>query len=179
MLLRSDLFAPEWYLEAYPDVRDSGTPPLTHYLVHGAGEGRNPSPNFDTQSCLDQHPELARSDTNPQVHYLKNRTRGFRTRHYAEAYCRISSYLQTMTNKGYNPLVAIQLALSCTAPVEMRLRWPQYNGGKESRKMSKTSRRKFTIEQRAAILGRHLVDKVSVSDLCDQYSLQPSVFYTR
>ncbi len=36
----------------------------------------------------------------------------FRTRQYAEAYCRISSYLQTMTNRGYNPLVAIQLALS-------------------------------------------------------------------
>jgi len=36
----------------------------------------------------------------------------FRTRQYAEAYCRISSSLQTMANKGYNPLVAIQLALS-------------------------------------------------------------------
>jgi transposase len=36
----------------------------------------------------------------------------FRTRHYAEAYCRISSYLQTMANHGYNPLVAIQMALS-------------------------------------------------------------------
>ena len=36
----------------------------------------------------------------------------FRIRKYAEAYCRISSDLQTMANKGYNPLVAIQLALS-------------------------------------------------------------------
>ena len=31
----------------------------------------------------------------------------FRTRKYAEAYCRISSYLQSMANQGYNPLVAI------------------------------------------------------------------------
>ena len=31
---------------------------------------------------------------------------------YAHAYCRISSYLQTMANKGYNPLVAIQMALA-------------------------------------------------------------------
>ena len=30
----------------------------------------------------------------------------------AEAYCRISSYLQTMAYQGYNPLVAIQMALS-------------------------------------------------------------------
>jgi aerobic-type carbon monoxide dehydrogenase small subunit (CoxS/CutS family) len=36
----------------------------------------------------------------------------FRKPQYAEAYCRISSYLQTMANRGYNPLVAIQLALS-------------------------------------------------------------------
>lgn len=38
-------------------------------------------------------------------------------------------------------------------------------------------RRHFTAEQKAAILKRHLVDKVSVSDLCDEYQLQPSVFY--
>jgi transposase len=36
----------------------------------------------------------------------------FRTRRYAEAYCRISSYLQTMAYRGYNPLAAIQMALS-------------------------------------------------------------------
>jgi len=39
-------------------------------------------------------------------------TQIFTTSQYAEAYCRISSYLQTMTNQGYKPLVAIQLALS-------------------------------------------------------------------
>ena len=36
----------------------------------------------------------------------------FRTELYAKAFCRISSYLQTMANKGHNPLVAIQMALS-------------------------------------------------------------------
>lgn len=36
----------------------------------------------------------------------------FRTELYAQAYCRISSYLQTMANKGYNPLIAIQMALA-------------------------------------------------------------------
>ena len=36
----------------------------------------------------------------------------FRTRKHAEAYCRISRYLQTMANQGYNPLVAIQMAFS-------------------------------------------------------------------
>jgi transposase len=39
------------------------------------------------------------------------------------------------------------------------------------------TRRHFTAEQKAAILKRHLMDKVQVSDLCDEYQLQPSVFY--
>ena len=41
----------------------------------------------------------------------------------------------------------------------------------------KRPRRHFSAEQKAAILRRHLVDKVQVSDLCDEYKLQPSVFY--
>ena len=45
--------------------------------------------------------------------------------------------------------------------------------------MSKTkrSRRQFTTEQKVAILRRHIVDKVAVSDLCNEFGLQPSVFY--
>jgi transposase len=39
------------------------------------------------------------------------------------------------------------------------------------------TRRQFTAEQKAAILKRHLADKVPVSDLCDEYQLQPSLFY--
>ena len=41
----------------------------------------------------------------------------------------------------------------------------------------KRSRRHFTTEQKVALLKRHLVDKVPVSDLCDEEELQPSVFY--
>lgn len=43
--------------------------------------------------------------------------------------------------------------------------------------MSRRQRRKFTPEDKAAILRRHLADKVPVSDLCEEYKLQPSVFY--
>ena len=35
-----------------------------------------------------------------------------RQERFARAYCRITSYLQTMAYQGFNPLVAIQLALS-------------------------------------------------------------------
>ena len=39
------------------------------------------------------------------------------------------------------------------------------------------TRRRFSPEQKAAILREHLVDRVPVSDLCDKHGLQPTVFY--
>ena len=42
--------------------------------------------------------------------------------------------------------------------------------------MSK-KRKQYTPEEKVAILRRHLVDKVRVSDLCEEYNLQPTVFY--
>ena len=39
----------------------------------------------------------------------------FRTQPHAEAWCRISSYLTSMAALGYNPLVAIQIALAGNA----------------------------------------------------------------
>ena len=54
-----------------------------------------------------------RAERDLRMSKVKQKVSGcFRQRQYAEAYCRISSYLQTMANQGYNPLVAIQLALS-------------------------------------------------------------------
>jgi len=54
-----------------------------------------------------------RAERDLRMSKVKQKVSGcFRTRQYAEAYCRISSYLQTMANQGYNPLVAIQMALS-------------------------------------------------------------------
>lgn len=38
-------------------------------------------------------------------------------------------------------------------------------------------RRHFTAEEKAAIVRRHLVDRVAVSDLCDEYGLQPTQIY--
>ncbi len=43
--------------------------------------------------------------------------------------------------------------------------------------MSKAKRRQFSGDEKATILRRHLVDKVPVSDLCDEYKIQPSLFY--
>lgn len=42
----------------------------------------------------------------------------------------------------------------------------------------KKKRRNYTPEEKVFILKRHLVERVAVSDLCDEYQLQPKVFYT-
>ena len=38
-------------------------------------------------------------------------------------------------------------------------------------------RKHYTGEEKVAILRRHLLDKVPVSDLCEEHGLQPTVFY--
>lgn len=38
-------------------------------------------------------------------------------------------------------------------------------------------RRQFTADDKAAILRRHLADKVPVSDLCNEYHILPGLFY--
>ena len=41
----------------------------------------------------------------------------------------------------------------------------------------KKKRRVFSAEQKVAIVKRHLIDKVPVSDLCEEYRIQPTLFY--
>lgn len=54
-----------------------------------------------------------RAERDLRMSKVKQKVSGcFRKAEYAQAYCRISSYLQTMANQGVNPLIAIQMALS-------------------------------------------------------------------
>jgi len=54
-----------------------------------------------------------RAERDLRMAKVKQKVSGcFRQQEYAKAYCRISSYLQTMANQGMNPLVAIQTALA-------------------------------------------------------------------
>ena len=61
-----------------------------------------------------------RAERDLRMSKVKQKVSGcFRNAEFAQAYCRISSYLQTMANQGYNPLVAIQMALSGQLYAEM------------------------------------------------------------
>jgi len=65
--------------------------------------------------AIDPHVSFTnnRAERDLRMSKVKQKVSGcFRKELYAKAYCRISSYLQTMANKGYNPLVAIQMALA-------------------------------------------------------------------
>ena len=42
--------------------------------------------------------------------------------------------------------------------------------------MSK-KRKRYSAKEKVSILRRHLVDRVSVSDLCDEYDIHPTMFY--
>lgn len=60
-----------------------------------------------------------RAERDLRMDKVKQKVAGcFRSENLAKAYCRISSYLATMANRGYNPLLAIQLALANKAPLE-------------------------------------------------------------
>src|SRR3954471_5329554 len=39
-------------------------------------------------------------------------------------------------------------------------------------------RKNYTPVEKVAILRRHLIDRVPVSDLCDEHQLSPTLFYT-
>ena len=43
--------------------------------------------------------------------------------------------------------------------------------------MAKSKKKFHTPEEKVAILKKHLLEGVPLSDICDQYGLHPSVFY--
>ena len=54
-----------------------------------------------------------RGERDLRMSKVKQKVSGcFRSVEYAHAYCRITSYLQTMAYKGVNPMIAIQMALA-------------------------------------------------------------------
>ncbi len=70
ILHKSALLDPVWYRQTYPDLHDKPIDVARHYLEHGALEGRNPHPLFDTRFYLEQNQDLAASTTNPLLHYI-------------------------------------------------------------------------------------------------------------
>ena len=63
------LFDTAFYL-AQPDLDLQQLTPLGHYVLVGAGEGRNPHPVFNTAWYLSRNPDVVASGTNPLLHFV-------------------------------------------------------------------------------------------------------------
>jgi hypothetical protein len=71
LIITSEYFDIEWYLERYPDVAATNINPAEHYLKFGASEGRMPGPLFDGDWYLQHYPDVAESGINPLLHFIK------------------------------------------------------------------------------------------------------------
>lgn len=88
-LRQSGLFDASEYLRLHPDVAASGIDPLTHYVRHGAAEGRVPGGAFDAKYYMDTYSDVAQAGINPLLHYvtcgwreMRNPSSGFDTGWY-------------------------------------------------------------------------------------------------
>lgn len=70
-LRKSRLFDGAWYLSTYPEVAETGLSPALHYLRQGAGEGKDPGPEFSTKNYLAANTRLGRIKANPLLNHLR------------------------------------------------------------------------------------------------------------
>jgi hypothetical protein len=70
LLQRRRHFDSAFYLLRYPDVGVARMHPFTHYLMHGAAEGRKPNPWFDPDYYLDRSPAARGRGGDPFIDYL-------------------------------------------------------------------------------------------------------------
>lgn len=68
----SEFFDADWYLETYPDIKESGyaEDPAMHYLLFGGFEGRHPGPLFNSTAYYLEYPDVYQNQLNPLVHYI-------------------------------------------------------------------------------------------------------------
>lgn len=64
------------YMQSYPEVLACGMDVVSHYVLHGAAEGKNPAPWFDTRNYCEKNQEIAETGCNPFHHYLIARHTG-------------------------------------------------------------------------------------------------------
>ncbi len=106
IILEQQLFDREYYLQKNPDVgSQSGVDPFTHFLSHGAFEGRDPHPLFDSSFYLERNPAVALMKVNPLVHYV---TEGARQGLDPHRLFLVAYYLKqglSMQQCSYNPLI--------------------------------------------------------------------------
>jgi hypothetical protein len=100
------VFDAGYYLESNPDLADTGVDPLAHYVMHGRGERRAPSPLFDPVWYLEKNEDVAGAGLDPLDHYLTSGGQegrdpiraGFSSAWYLDRYPEVAQ-------RGLNPLL--------------------------------------------------------------------------
>ena len=86
IIRKSKFFDKKWYLKTYPDIANSKTDPIEHYLTDGWQNGYNPSKNFDGNAYLTANMDVKNANINPLLHYEMYGKNEGRTGGYAIQY---------------------------------------------------------------------------------------------
>jgi hypothetical protein len=73
VFLRRKHFDAAFYLTRYPEVAASGMHPFSHYLLHGAPEGRKPNAWFEPIYYLARYEQARARGGDPFADFLKYR----------------------------------------------------------------------------------------------------------
>ncbi len=105
MITETGLFESGYYALQGADVEESSIPPLIHYFLWGAAEGRSPHPLFDAAFYRQQCADLDLIQSTPLEHYLRV---GWKEGKDPHPLFSSSLYLQQnpdVAQSGVNPLV--------------------------------------------------------------------------
>lgn len=105
-----DYFDPDYYLNKYDDVLNSGLNPMYHFLTIGHEENRNPNDEFNTRYYKNKYPEVVRFNLNPLVHYVKwGKKEGREINYFKNPQSIINNNLIFLSNYEFDfePLVSI------------------------------------------------------------------------
>ena len=104
LIRKSSFFDERWYKSKNPDVVNTQTNPVLHYLIFGGFEGRDPGPNFSSSDYLNAYPDVRDSRINPLVHYLRyginegRNPKGFKTNETASELSSTNQGTVTLTS---------------------------------------------------------------------------------
>jgi lipopolysaccharide biosynthesis protein len=127
--IRNSLFFDgHYYLEANPDVRETGQDAALHYLLYGGREGRDPGPFFSGEAYLRRYPDVGQANLNPLLHYeTQGRRESRRVLAYsAESASSSSDSEMTITTSPQPSNDAV--SLRPTSPLPWRARDPSNTG---------------------------------------------------
>lgn len=114
-LIWNSLFDAGYYAGRRQDVAAAAIAPSLHYVLAGAWEGADPSPQFRTAFYWRRHPDVAEAGLNPLLHYAVFGAREQRTVTAGPAHGKGPAFPASMRAEGglaISPLVSVVIA--CT-----------------------------------------------------------------